>query len=305
MAGPLTLTFTSATAGPQTVNVSVVDDAVVQGSAIVSIHHVVHSSAVIEGVTNFEGLNVVDQLVSVQDNDVAGVFVQESNGGTRLIEAPNALLTGAPFSDTYTVRLTSGPGSNVIVHVQPAITPTGGSINDVFTGDGTTTVFTLRQPSVLVARVTVDGVQQSGFTLDADGVTLHLATAPRNGGTVVVTYKIQNLAKQVLVSSDGINFLRRHRLRRSPRQLGDRADGVRPRDRPPDHRWRRHQGLRRRTLDRADPRPALHRGRRRLIWRHVGASRHRCSTRLAMRRIRNEFVLPFNPNLARRRDGAG
>ena len=146
--------------------------------------------------------------------------------------------------------------------------------------------------------MTVDGVQQNGYTLDADGVTVQLRAAPRNGGTVVVTYKIQNLAKQVLVSSDSINFFDGILLTFTSANWAAKAGEVyRPRDQQLyDHRWRRHPRLPgARPLDRA----LIQGPRRSKVARPSGVASIPPPVLYTAGNETdpNEFVPPFNPNL--------
>ena len=179
----------------QTVTVHVVSDSIVQGEQIVSIHHTVTSSNLaIQGVGNYTGIDVPDVTVKVEDNDVAGVLIQESNGSTRVIEG------GA--TDSYTVVLTKAPTADVIVHVQPGLTQSGGTINQTFTG-GPLQSFTLAQTPVLVARVTVDGLQLTTAQYTLTGATLTILPALRTGAQVAISYRVVNAGKTVLVSATG------------------------------------------------------------------------------------------------------
>src|SRR5439155_17314880 len=171
---------------------------------LVTIHHVVTSNLAVDGVTNFAGITVPDVTVDVEDNDVAGVLIQESGGSTRVIEADGSVVTagGSPFIDSYTVVLTKPltGTETVTVHVQPGVTQTGGTISQTFSG-GPLQSFTLAQVPVLVARVTVDGHQLSTAEYNVAGAVVTILTALRTGAQVAVNYRVAGSAKQVLVST--------------------------------------------------------------------------------------------------------
>ncbi|MEM4406832.1 MAG: hypothetical protein QXS68_07275, partial [Candidatus Methanomethylicaceae archaeon] len=74
-------------------------------------------------VPGYDGLYMDRTTVLVCDNDAPGVLIQESGGSTDVIEG-GTFSDEAPFSDTYTVVLTSQPSSNVIVNITPIGTKT-------------------------------------------------------------------------------------------------------------------------------------------------------------------------------------
>jgi uncharacterized repeat protein (TIGR01451 family) len=80
----------------QTVNVSAVDDAVVEGAHTGTVVHTATSS---DG--NYDGIAIADVTVNITDNDAAGVTIVESGGSTDVTEG------GA--GDSYTVVLDSEP----------------------------------------------------------------------------------------------------------------------------------------------------------------------------------------------------
>jgi uncharacterized repeat protein (TIGR01451 family) len=107
-AAPTTLTFTSANWNQaQTVTVTAVDDAVVEGSHSGSISHAATSSDAV-----YNGISVGSVIATITDNDTAGVTVVESGGSTAVTEG------GA--TDTYTVVLTSQPTGNVAIALAPS-----------------------------------------------------------------------------------------------------------------------------------------------------------------------------------------
>ena len=103
----IVLTFTPANAlTPQPVNVTAVDDAVVEGPHTSTITHAAASTD-----TNYSGLPINNVVANVTDNDTAGVTISESGGTTDVTEGGAA--------DSYTVVLDSVPTANVDVTVTP------------------------------------------------------------------------------------------------------------------------------------------------------------------------------------------
>jgi hypothetical protein len=106
-ASPQTVTLTPANAlMGVTVTVQAIDDAIAEASP----HEVTITTATTSSATPaFNNLPVDDVLVSIADNAAAGVMITQSSGGTAVSE------DGA--TDTYTIRLTSQPTSNVNVAI--------------------------------------------------------------------------------------------------------------------------------------------------------------------------------------------
>jgi Ca2+-binding RTX toxin-like protein len=204
----LTLTFTGLT--PQVITLTAVNDTTVEGPRTSVIRHTITSNKPVAGTSNYDGIHMPDIEVRVIDNDAAGVLVQQSDGSTRVIEA-GATLTGTPFSDSYTVVLTKQPTSNVTIHVDPAETPTAGSLKENFVGGPSTTQFTLLKAPTLVSGVMVDGLALPSAQFSTNGQTLTLTpTAPlREGAKIKVTYRFDsgaNPTDQVVVSVDGSTY---------------------------------------------------------------------------------------------------
>ncbi len=108
------LTFTTGNwSTPQTVTVTAIDDAVIEGVELIAIQHTATGGG-------YTGVQIADVLVTVTDNDVAGVQVVESGSATTVTEG------GA--NDTYTVVLTTQPASTVTITVngtaQASVSPT-------------------------------------------------------------------------------------------------------------------------------------------------------------------------------------
>lgn len=95
---------------PQTVTVTAVDDAIVEGPHTGTISHTVTSGDAVYN--NFTVANVV---ANITDNDVPGATIVQSGGNTAVTEG------GA--TDTYTMVLTSEPSGDVTV------TPTGTQVS--------------------------------------------------------------------------------------------------------------------------------------------------------------------------------
>ena len=102
------LTFTPANwSTPQTVTVTAVNDSIQEGPYSDTVTHTVSS-----GDANYDGLAVPDVSVAIQDDDKAGVLIQQTGGGTTVTEG------GA--TDTYALQLTAQPLSDVTVTLTPA-----------------------------------------------------------------------------------------------------------------------------------------------------------------------------------------
>ncbi|MBI4238130.1 MAG: FG-GAP repeat protein [Deltaproteobacteria bacterium] len=100
---PSSVTFTSVDWNvPQTITVTAVNDARVEGNHTATISHVAVSSD-----TNYHGIGINGVTVAITDNDSAGVTVAESGGSTTVAEAGAA--------DNYTIVLASQPVANVTV----------------------------------------------------------------------------------------------------------------------------------------------------------------------------------------------
>jgi hypothetical protein len=129
------LTFTAGNWNvPQTVTVTAVDDAVVEGSHTSTTTHPAASTD-----TNYSGAAVNDVIANVSDDDAASVTIAESGGSTDVSE------TG-PTSDTYTVVLTSQPAVDVIITVDPD------NQTDLGSGVGTPITLTFTSGDWSVAR---------------------------------------------------------------------------------------------------------------------------------------------------------
>ncbi|NWG15462.1 MAG: SH3 domain-containing protein [Chloroflexi bacterium] len=106
---PAALTFTPGNYNvAQTVTVTAVDDALVEGPHTCTITHAVRAGSAPE----YIGLAIADVVANVTDNDVAGVTITESGGATDVSEA-------GPTNDTYTVVLNTLPSANVIINITP------------------------------------------------------------------------------------------------------------------------------------------------------------------------------------------
>ncbi len=142
-----TLTFTSGNWNqPQSVTVTGVDDAVDQSAdRTVSISHAATSDD-----TAYGGIEVASVSVTVSDDDMAGVTVTETEGGTTVSE-------DGTLTDSYQVVLTSEPSANVTIAV------TSGDM-DVATVDSDTLTFTSgnwNQPQTVTVTGVDDTVDQS------------------------------------------------------------------------------------------------------------------------------------------------
>lgn len=102
------VTFTNANwSTPQAVTVTATDDAVAEGTHVGTITHASSSADI-----GYNALGIGSVTADVTDNDTAGVLVTQSDGNTAVTEG------GA--TDSYTVALTSQPGANVNITIDPA-----------------------------------------------------------------------------------------------------------------------------------------------------------------------------------------
>ncbi|MEZ5544804.1 MAG: Calx-beta domain-containing protein [Lysobacteraceae bacterium] len=101
---PASLTFTAVNWNTaQTVTITGVDDAIVDGDIAYSIVTAAATSAD----ANYAGLNAADVAVTNSDDDSVGITVVESDGNTAVTEG------GA--GDSFTLRLASQPGADVTI----------------------------------------------------------------------------------------------------------------------------------------------------------------------------------------------
>lgn len=109
---PSVLTFTNTTA--QTVTITAVNDLVAEGPHTSYIGFTVNTAAAL-----FNGASVPPLMVSVVDNDQAGVSIVESSGNTALSEGG---------TDTYTMVLTKVPTADVVVSIVSSNPTTGATV---------------------------------------------------------------------------------------------------------------------------------------------------------------------------------
>lgn len=105
---PILMTFTTSNWNvAQTITVTAVDDAEVEG---------VHGSTILHTASSadpdYDGIAIHDLVVSVSDDDSAGVTISESGGSTDVAES-------GPTADSYELVLESRPSANVVVTVTP------------------------------------------------------------------------------------------------------------------------------------------------------------------------------------------
>ena len=174
----IVLTFTPADAlTPQVVNVTAVDDAVVEGPHTSTITHAASSADL-----NYDGLPINDVVANVTDNDTVGVTISQSGGSTDVTEGGAA--------DSYTVVLDSVPAADVTVTVTPD------SQTDLGSGAGTAIVLTFTPADALspqVVNVTAvddavfEGPHTSTITHAASGADLNYDGLPINNIVANVT----------------------------------------------------------------------------------------------------------------------
>ena len=162
----INLTFTSANwSTPQTVSVSAVDDALVEGPHTSTITH-----STLSADNNYQAIGVANVVANVTDNDSSGVTIIESAGSTQVNE------TG-PTSDSYTIVLDSQPTANVTLTVTPDIQ------TDLGNGPGTAILLTFTTANWNAAQtVTVTAVD------DAVSEGPHSSTITHAAGSADVNY---------------------------------------------------------------------------------------------------------------------
>lgn len=100
---PGLLSFTSANwSTPQTVSISAVDDALIEGPHTGTITHVATSLD-----ADYSGIAVASVTVAVVDNDFAGVTLTASDGDTTVTESSSG--------DSFTLQLNAQPASDVTI----------------------------------------------------------------------------------------------------------------------------------------------------------------------------------------------
>lgn len=135
-ASPSSLTFTTTNwCVPQTVTLTAVDDAVVEGQ---------HTQQ-ISNVATGGGYNITSNFTAtIRDNDGAGITLVQSGGNTSVTEgSPNSTSANHVLPsgnlDTYTIVLNSQPTADVTVSVAPVVEPARMSnwakLNGYFAGD--------------------------------------------------------------------------------------------------------------------------------------------------------------------------
>ena len=143
---------------PQTVTVTAVDDAIVENVLNITVAHTATSPD-----TNYNGITIVDEAVTVQDNDYYGVSLTQTGGSTDIVEGGN--------TDSYDVALTSQPINDVTVNVLP---------DAQLSADKTTLVFTSANwnvPQTVTVTAVDDGVVEGPHT----GVVSHNITTTETG----------------------------------------------------------------------------------------------------------------------------
>ncbi|MEQ8352827.1 MAG: hypothetical protein RH862_15170 [Leptospiraceae bacterium] len=130
-ASPMTISFDSTCPGAncwssaQTFTIAAVDDASIEANPHTST--ISHTATSTDG--DYSGITIDSLNVSITDNDSPGVSVVESGGSTNATEGG---------TDTYTVALTSAPGSPVTVTATADLqTQVNGGASATLTFDGT------------------------------------------------------------------------------------------------------------------------------------------------------------------------
>jgi len=191
-AGPASLTFTPATwATPQTVSVTGVDDATVDGPQATSVTVSVRSDA---SDPAFAATPDETVIVTTTDDDVPGFTVTQT-GGTSVTEAGG--------TDELTVVLTAQPESSVVLAV------TSGDVGEAVVSPGTLTFTSASWSSAQTVTVmgvddaVVDGDQVATLTIAVDDGASDDAFDGVADQTVDVTNADDDIAGFVVTESDG------------------------------------------------------------------------------------------------------
>ncbi|WP_345735174.1 DUF1800 family protein [Prosthecobacter algae] len=119
-ATPPSLSFTTTNWNiPQKVQITAVDDALIEGTEAFTITNVPSGGG-------YTATNTKNVAVTIQDNDGGSVIISETSGGTSVVES-SATTSGNPQAantDSYTLRLGSQPDANVTITVTPERHPT-------------------------------------------------------------------------------------------------------------------------------------------------------------------------------------
>jgi hypothetical protein len=168
---PIDITFTTMNwSAPRTVVVTAVDDALPEGPHTSNITHAAASTD-----PDYNGTSIPDIVVNITDNDIPGVTITQTGGGSAVSEA-------GPSSDTYTLVLDSQPTATVNVTVTPDNQSTVGA------GPGTAImlVFSTANWSTpqTVTVTAVDDAVAEGLHSTTIAHTVASADADYNGMTV-------------------------------------------------------------------------------------------------------------------------
>ncbi|QLE56732.1 DUF4347 domain-containing protein [Nostoc sp. TCL26-01] len=191
-ANPITLAFTAANWNTaQTVTVTAVNDAVVEGVHTSTITHTATSSD-----ANYNNITINSVTANITDNDTAGLTITQSGGSTNVTEG------GA--NDTYSVVLTSQPTSDVTISINPGTQATASTNTLTFTSSNWNTAQTVtvtavndsvvegNHTSTITHTATSSDTNYNGITIDS--VTANITdndtagvTITQSGGSTNVT----------------------------------------------------------------------------------------------------------------------
>ena len=115
----------------RTVTITAPNDTLLQGEHVAAVHIAATSTLTLNAGSLYAALNIHDLEVNVHDDNTGSVVVTQTGGSTDVIET-GTTRDFAPFDDTFSVVLTKAPTSPVLIHVNPAQTVTGGTLNQSF-----------------------------------------------------------------------------------------------------------------------------------------------------------------------------
>ncbi len=167
---------------PQTVTVAAVNDVAAEGTQTETLHHGVVSTD-----TNYPvGLIPADVVVTIIDNDTAGVTISEAGGGTAVSE-------GASYVD-YTVRLNTDPSSGTVSVTATADSQLLVSLNQITFSSSVVMTFTTSNYSTL-QHVYVKAVDDSIVEGVHSGLITH--TSVHSGGATYTGLAIANVTAAI------------------------------------------------------------------------------------------------------------
>lgn len=115
---------------------------------------------------------------------ISGNKLYQSNGST-----PVQVVDVSSAQNLENKTFNGNPlGAAAFADTSNSVTPIQQSVTDDFTGDGTTTDFTLTETLTEITSVTIDSVATSAYTIDTVNNAISFTSAPANNSAIKVTY---------------------------------------------------------------------------------------------------------------------